>query len=584
MILQALTKLYEDLAAQGRIARPGWGPAKISYALCLDKSGKLTQVIPQLDEQVIGKKTVIRPRSMNLPSAVKRSSGIVSNFLWDNAGYLLGLFSTEGKSEEIKKAQKRAENCFQACKQLHHDILDSINSDCTHAILIFFDNWDPASSPEHEAISGISKDLLSGANLVFRIDGKFASEDTDICNAWQSHYNKNDGKRAQCLVTGQIDTIEAVHPSVKGVAGAQSSGASIVSFNAPAFCSYGKEQSYNAPVGKYAAFAYTSSLNYLLANRDDVQHIGDATIVCWAEGAEPQYQAFSAAALFGGDPPEGLKTEDVVAAVKRLANGMPCEELALDPDRPFYILGLSPNAARLSIRFFLCNSFGSFMKNINAHHERMKIIRPKADPYDTVPIWAMLRETVNMNSRDKSPVPVMAGATLRAVLTGSLYPASLLEATMLRIRAEHNITRGRAAIIKAYYLKNTNPLVPEEVLQVSLNEQSTNIPYTLGRLFAVYEHLQEKANPGINATIKDKYFNSAASSPAAIFPILCNLAQKHLRKLPDAEKIYFNRMIGQTKDILGEAYPTHLALPEQGSFDLGYYHQTQKRYEKKGEQ
>ena len=366
--------------------------------------------------------------------------------------------------------------------------------------------------------------------------------------------------------------------NLKGVAGAQSSGAALVSFNAPAFCSYGKEQSLNAPVGKYAAFAYTAALNHLLADRDNVHRIGDTTVVCWAEGAEPQYSMFAGLSIFGGDEPEELSTDDLRAALNNLAQGLPCEELKLDPKRPFYILGLAPNAARLSVRFFYRDSFGALMRNVNEHHSRMEIV---GKFYPITPLWALLRETVNLNTTDKAPSPVMAGAVARAIFTGTNYPASLLEAVMLRIRAEREITPGRAAILKAYYLKNTNPNCPKEVLTVGLNENSTNIPYTLGRLFAVYEAVQESANPGINATIKDKYFNSAAATPAMIFPILDNLCQKHLRKLDTGLRISYNRQIGQLKAVMGESNPSRLTLPEQGSFYLGYYHQKQFRFTKK---
>lgn len=201
-----------------------------------------------------------------------------------------------------------------------------------------------------------------------------------------------------------------------------------------------------------------------------------------------------------------------------------------------------------------------------------------------LPLWAMLRETVNLNSRDKVPSPAMAGATARAVFSGGRYPASLLEATMLRIRAERNITWGRAAIIKAYYLKNPLEDCPKEVLTVSLNESSTDTAYTLGRLFSVYEAVQQSANPGINATIKDKYFNSAAAMPASIFPVLNNLYQKHLRKLEAGQRVYYDKQIMALKSILGESYPARMTLAQQGSFDLGYYHQTQKRYTKKEEE
>ena len=573
MILQALTQLYEDLVARGEIARPGWNEVKISYALCLDEHGGLIQVIPQLVEEQIGNRTVLRPRKMELPAVVTKASAVRSNFLWENSSYLLGV-DDKGKPE-------RSMECFRACVKLHHTLLDEVESPAAKAVLTYFDTWQPEQAQSHPALADCWDELMKGANLVFRVDGEFVQEDPLIRAAWDRHYSRSEGEKTQCLVTGKQDVPEPVHPFIKGVVGAQTSGAAIISFNEPAFCSYGKEQSLNAPVGKYAAFAYTAALNHLLADRDNVQRIGETTVVCWAQGAEPAYRKYTFAAIFGGPLPEQISTDTLRSTVKYLAEGRPCEELKLDPNRRFHILGLSPNAARLSVRFFYCSTFGDVMKNVNDHHDRMEVVGSK---HEWISLWAMLRETVNLNTTDKAPSPAMAGATARAIFSGTAYPASLLEAVMLRIRAERDITPGRAAILKAYYLKNPNLQCPKEVLTVSLNENSTNVPYTLGRLFSVYEAVQEWANPGINATIKDKYFNSAAATPAVIFPILDNLCQKHLRKLEVGKRIYCERQIGDLKNRLGESNPMRLTLPEQGSFNLGYYHQKQLRYTKKEEQ
>ena len=573
MILQALTQYYEDLLARGEIAAPGWAPAKISYALCLNGAGDLEQVIPTMEEVTKGKKTVLQPQTFSLPAAVKRTVGIGANFLWDNSSYLLGV-DQKGKPE-------RSRDCFAAAAQKHHAALDGVDSPIARAILTFFDTWQPEHAAEHPALTGQFEEVTAGANLLFRVDGCYPQKDDAIRAAWQSCRESSDpdAVRMQCLVTGREDEITATHPAIKGVRNAQSSGAALVSFNAPAFCSYGREQNFNAPVGKYAAFAYTAALNHLLADRKNVQLIGDTTVVCWAEGADPAYQSFFGTACFGAET--GLSDDDLRAALKRLAELKPCDDLGIDPNRPFYILGLAPNAARLSVRFFLRDSFGRLMKNVNAHYERLEIVRPAYAKTNILPLWAMLRETVNLNSRDKSPSPAMAGAATRAVFSGGPYPASLLEAVMLRIRAERNITWGRAAIIKAYYLKNPHKDCPKEVLTVSLNEASTDTAYTLGRLFSVYEAVQQAANPGINTTIKDKYFNSAAAMPAGIFPVLNNLYQKHLRKLDGRQRVYYDKQIMTLKGILGESYPMRMTLAQQGSFDLGYYHQTQKRYTKK---
>ena len=567
MILQALTRLFEDLTLQGKIARPGWSPSKVSYALCLDASGNLEYVVPMLSETQVGKKTQLRPTPMVLPTPVTRTVGILSNFLCDNSSYLLGA-DEKGKPE-------RSLSCFQACAKLHHQLLDGVDSPTARAILAYFDTWQSESAQAHPALADCWQEVMKGGNLIFRVDSAFAQDDPAIRAAWDTYYGRTEGEKQQCLVTGNPDVAEAVHPSIKGVAGAQSSGAALVSFNAPAFCSYGKEQSLNAPIGKYAAFAYTAALNYLLSDRENVHRIGDTTVVCWAEGAEEQYSVFAGLSLFGDDLPETLSDRDLRDTLSKLSEGLPCPELNLDPNRPFCVLGLAPNAARLSVRFFYRDSFGKWMKNVNDHHKRTEIV---GNRYPMMPLWALLRETVNLNTTDKSPSPVMAGATARAIFTGSNYPASLLEATMLRIRAEREITPGRAAILRAYYLKNYND---EEVTTVSLNESSTNIPYTLGRLFAIYEEVQEKANPGINTTIKDKYFNSASATPATIFPILNSLCQKHLRKLDTGLRITYDRQIGKVMNVLGETYPIRLSLQEQGSFDLGYYHQKQYRYTKK---
>lgn len=579
MILQALTRYYEDLLRRGEIAAPGWSPAKISFALCLDKDGQVTQVIPTMEEVATGKKTVLRPQEKELPVGEDRSSNVAANFLWDNSGYILGI--------DQKGNPKRSEKYFLAAKELHHAVLDGVNSPVASAILSFFDTWQPEKAAEHPALANSIEAITSGGNLFFRIDGIYPQKDNAICAAWQQYWEKpgEDTMRMQCLATGLSNQeIARTHPKVKGSSkdGFQTMGNTLVSFNNDSESSYGHEQSYNAPVGKYAAFAYTAALNHLLADRNNVQVIGDTTIVCWAEGAEPVYQDLFMS-FMSDKMPSTISDNDLRAALRDLAKGLPCNDLGVDPNRTFYILGLAPNAARLSVRFFLRDSFGKLMRNVNEHYERLEIVKPAYAKPGVLSLWALLRETVNLNSKDKSPSPAMAGATARAVFSGGLYPASLLKAVMLRIRAERNITWGRAAIIKAYYLKNPHKDCPEEVLTVSLNEASTNIPYTLGRLFSVYEAAQQAANPGINTTIKDKYFNSAATMPASIFPVLNNLYQKHLRKLETGQRVYFDKQVSALKGVLSESYPTRMTLAQQGAFDLGYYHQTQKRYTKKEE-
>lgn len=612
MILQALTSLYETLAQKGEISKEGWSREKISFALSIDEEGNLLRVTPLFDT-VDGPKGKTRevPQKMTVPAAVKRTSGAAANFLWDNSSYILGVSLKKGEDDaEREKRRNKDIKCFEACRELHHSMLDGMEYPAAKAVLNFLDKWEPQKAEENNLVAQYAKEILSGTNMVFRFNGGYVHDDPQLASVWQKANAKQKDNIGQCLVTGALDEIQNTHPTIKGVQGAQSSGAALVSFNASAFCSYNKEQNQNAPVGKYAAFAYTTALNHLLADRKNVHRIGDAAVVCWAENADKQYEDFAADLFFGdgdGDQSDEQWLSALQASVELLAKGLPCRELDLDPERKFYILGISPNAARLAVRFFYCDSFGNIVKNIKAHYDRLEIVRPSYDKFPILPLWKLLSATnrtikkKNDNgtnaersdsedsdkSKDKTQNSAMAGAVARAIFSGGRYPASLLECTFLRIRVEREITRERAAIIKAYYLRNPNEKCPKEVLTVSLNENSKNIPYTLGRLFSVYEEIQEKANPrnpgnpGINTTIKDRYFGSAAAMPATVFPILSNLAQKHLRKLSDEQRVYLDKKVMTLKSVLGEQYPAHMSLPEQGSFDLGYYHQTQARYTKK---
>ena len=587
MILQALTAYYEQLVRQGKLSAPGWDDSfKVSYELRLNDAGQLLRVVPLLTEKTVGKKTVLAPRAMRVPAHEKRSSGIAANFLCDNSTYLLGA-DEKGKPE-------RSADCFKACAKLHHTILDGVDSPAARALLAYFDSWDPAQAAAHPLLAEQWKEITGNVNLIFGYEAadhshSFVNDDPAIQNAWQTHYNDRsaDSDMGQCLITGKYAPIERTHPNISGVPGAQSSGAALVSFNAPAFCSYGHEQGDNAPVSKYAAFAYTTALNRLLADRSHCKHVGDTTILCWAENAEPVYQDAMSMFLFGADEAAGIQENDVQAALKRLSAGqtVPFLEKELSPDQHFYLLGLAPNAARLSVRFFLRDTFGNLAQNLQKHAEEMEIDCSEKEKFRSLPIWAVVNETTRtVPGQPAKPSPQLAGDLLRAVLTGGRYPATLLNGVTLRIRAEQAVTRGRAAVIKAYYLRNYPIELNKEVYTVSLNE-TTNVPYLLGRLFSVLEAVQKAANPGINTTIKDRYFNAACATPGMAFPTLLRLSQKHLRKLNDGLATHYDKQITELMaQLLESGFPARLSLPDQGKFTIGYYHQTQKRYVKKNEE
>lgn len=583
MILQALTAYYEQLLRTGQISAPGWeNQFKVSYWLRINAEGQLIDLVDCRQMVPRGKKEVLAPREMAVPAHVKRASGIAANFLCDNSTYLLGA-DEKGKPE-------RSIQCFEACAKLHHAILDGVDSPAARAVLAFFDHWKPEEASAHPLLADRWKDITGNANLLFDYEGPegsiLSTEDEAIRAAWQQHYSSAspDAPLVQCLVTGQQAPAARLHPSIKGVPGAQSSGAALVSFNAPAFCSYGHEQGENAPVSEYAAFAYTTALNTLLADRDHCRILGDTAVVCWAENASPSYSSLGMMAMFGIPENHGLTEDDLSKALDSLAKGQPCSWMGedLQPGQHFYVLGLSPNAARISVRFFYRDTMGKFAAHLQQHAKALEIDRPPYDQEPLISISKIVRETLNFKERNPKPSPQLSGALLRAALTGAPYPSTLLHSIASRIHADQKVTPNRAAILKAYYLRNASTLSNhKEILDMKLNDDSNYCPYVLGRLFATLEHIQSDANSEINTTIRDRYFNAACETPEVVFPTLINLAQKHLKKLTPAQQINYNKLLTHLFSKIDETLPAHTTLPEQGAFQIGYYHQMRKFYTKK---
>lgn len=581
MILQALVQHYENLVREEQVSKPGWCQAKVSYEIDLNEDGTIKAIIPLKREVERGKKKLWIPVELRVPEMVTRSSGVSANFLCDNAKYFLGIDS-EGTNQRVTE-------CFQAAKERHLSILQNTDGVMAKAVCNFFKNWNPESAKENEAVKEHWEELNEGGNLIFGMREIYAQEDERIQKAWENQQEKKqEGKTGVCLVTGKKTEIARIHRGIKGVPGAQSSGAALVSFNAQAFESYGKEQSYNAPVGKYAEFAYTTALNYLLSQKEYTLQLGDSMVVFWAESAKQDYQKM----FFLSIDPQPDNQEELKKIFGNLKEQIwvDTEDVKIDPKQKFYILSLAPNAARLSVRFFYENTFGNIMENMQKHYKRMEIVKPSWENRSYLGIRKMLLETVNLNSKDKTPISNMAAMVLRAILADDSYPASLYTDTLIRIRAEQgNVTYGRAAILKAFLIQNYKWREGEDYM--GLNEECKEPAYVLGRLFAVLESIQKDANPGINATIRDRYFNSACATPASVFPVLIKLKNSHIKKLERESagtKIYYEKLLTELMGWIGMeegtgGFPKRLSLEEQGKFMLGYYHQTQKKYEKREE-
>ena len=622
MILTALVHLYEELCKQGKIQAEGWGIAKVSHRILLDKEGHLCGIISARKKVQKGKKESEVANTKIVPlHLIRPGKTIRANFLCDNVKYFFGLVPKErnGKSdsgnedkdnEEYKRKQQRAIKCFEAAKNLHHDILDNCNVIEAKAILHYFDTWNP-----YEAIGNLDNlaDILLGDNFIFNVDGKDVLDLEDIRNVWETYYLKKKNKEpvlmGQCLVTGKKNQrIARLHPKIKGLTKGE---ANLVSFNQSAFCSYGgddkKGKGKNAPVSERAAFAYGSALNALLADRSHSQIIGDTTIVYWSEHGISACQDFMMSFLGNH---AGIDDHTLDTIVTHMRNGLPVdlEGVEISPDEPFYILGLAPNAGRISVRLFWRNTFRELAKNLALHQERMKLAGPSWKKQN-IPLCKILEamekpkgkeQAAKPNGKGQAVSPLLSGSLFRAVLQNTKYPASAFQNILLRIFAEQDkaadggrsavekISHTKAAFIKAYLLKNGQEHW-EGNLQMALNENCNDVSYVLGRMFSLLENIQQSANPTINTTIKERYFNSACATPAFVFPILLKLANTYLSKLDERKAVYFKKRMGALMDKIimpeeGIPFPARLTLEEQGAFILGYYQETQARYKGKEEE
>lgn len=597
MIIDALYRYYCNLVQDpdSGIPTKGYSTGKVSFAFNLSESGDLLDVIPLAQQS--GKKMI--PMELEVPEPEKRTVAPVPNFLCDNSTYIIGV-DTKGNPGRTRKA-------FEASRNLHHQILSGIDDPGARAVCKFFERWVPEEAASHPVLRPVLDDVIAGGNIVFKLDGQpgYIHGRPKVKAAWMRYLDQNASKvTGQCLVTGEIAPIARLHPSIRGVRGAQSSGASLVSFNLEAFESYGKSQGSNAPISEEVAFGYTTVLNHMLAGtRQKIQLDPNTTMVFWSEsktkGLEVDLIAELLSPSTGGDTHDtpdsaNLSSAEITQLIHdilvRVRSGQPInvDPGKLDLNSRFYILGLSPNNSRLSVRFWHVDSFGRLLERVAAHHLDMEIVRPPQAGYsDLVPVSRILLETAPQHDENNIP-PLLGGSIMRAILDGTPYPQGLYTAIITRIRADHQVNHVRAAILKACLLRNArmrrqpaqgdpNATKMEVNITVSLNEQNTSPAYRLGRLFAVLEKAQQDANPGLNSTIRDRYFGAASATPRAVFPQLLRLAQHHISK---AE--YGSLLDKRIETIMAglDSFPSHLNLEEQGLFMLGYYHQRQALYQK----
>lgn len=577
-LLQALVGYYRRLQEDPDegVADFGFSIEKIHFQIVLNPDGSRVSFNDVRDRNEKGKPI---PKPLLVPDGGGRTgSGLKPFFCWDNTGYTLG--------RDNKGNPKRAAEMFAAFRDLHRSFLPELEKDEGFVALCrFLDDWDPSQAESLE-----NWEEAAGMNVVFKLRGRegYVHQSEPVQAAWrrsQSGENPDEGRvLGFSLLSGAEEELARLHPQIKGVAGANTTGAAIVSFNLAAFESYGKSQSFNAPVGTHDAFRYTTALNRLLADNARRLRIGDATVVFWSDRAEAEDAEPFFRDVLADEAPRNAEDAAVVDRVKSFltaARQGRLGDLISDPTAPFYILGLSPNASRLNVRYWLTGTVDEFAGRLARHAERLEMT---GEPPNASPL--IIRRLILETAREPKDVPPnLAGEVARAVLADLPYPQVLFNSVVRRIRTDSGMNHRRAAILKACLIRNQNQEVP-----VALNKDHPDEAYQLGRFFAVLEYAQTSALGNINRTVKDAYFGAAAATPSTVFPRLIRLNHHHLEKLPanPAEahaagartKGFFER-INQEVCSRVSRFPTHLSLERQGLFYIGYFHQRQDFFTKR---
>jgi CRISPR-associated protein Csd1 len=562
MILQALKEYYDR---KPDLPRPGFELKEIPFVLTLKHDGKPVSLTPTYE----GEGKARRAKCYLIPQAVKRAVNIAANLLWDNPEYVIGV-RLKGKADRVAEQHAAFKRRIEDLGLPNDTGLAAVRAflarpDKVELLEAFGESWEELK----KTCANLSFQLAGQTGLIVEqpavqaaIAATVAGRGTDFC-----------------LVTGNNDATERLHTAIKGVWGAQSSGANIVSFNLDAFRSFGKEQGANAPTGKTAAFAYTTALNHLLG-KDSKQRmqVGDASTVFWAEKPNPLEEQIPS---FFGEPPKDDPDRNVRAVESLYRSVHTGAFLPDDSQTRFYVLGLAPNASRIAVRFWIVDTVVGMAGKICQHFEDTKTVHGPRDK-DALSLFRLLVSTATQGKAENIP-PNLGGDMMRAILEGLPYPQTLLQAAIRRVRAEHEITYPRAALIKACLnraARFTNTEQKEE-LHMSLDTTNENVGYRLGRLFATLEKIQSEASPGINATIRDRFYGAASSTPVTVFGNLMRLKNHHLAKLESAgRRVQFDKLLGEIMAGIND-FPAHLRLEDQGRFAIGYYHQMQAFFTKK---
>ncbi len=571
MILQALYDYYqkkkESLPAEGFELR------ELKFIIVINKKGEFKDLV-DLREKKKGKQYLL-PRSTGRAGS---NSWQTTFLLWDHYGYVLG--HPKDKEKKAKEMAKKQKHIFVDTLK---NLPDKIKKDAgVKAVLSFYETKQIAEVKKHLNWKQCSE--IPGCNLTFRLDGEtelipqrnsvVEYQKTMVSSSLETE--DDDDKQqliSHCLITGERGSIARLHTATP-ILGSKSN-AKVVAFQKNSgFDSYGKEQAFNAPISIQAEAAYSTALKHLLNSPTNKIIISDSTIVFWSENTPKVINLEEVVSWVVATQKSNEENPDArVQVVKALYDSVFTGRLSQEKDNHFYVLALAPNAARISVRFWRTGTVEEFGKRIYQHFEDFKIAHGPKE-LEHLSLYQILSSTALQYKMENVP-PNLTGKVIESILDGTPYPVTLMQQCIRRIRAEQQVNRSRAAILKAYINRFNRIHQPtEKEISMALDTTNTNSGYRIGRLFAVLEKIQEEASPNINTTIRDRFYGAASSSPVAVFSQLLKLKNHHLAKLEIGRKIYFERLIGEVMAELS-SLPAHLPLNEQAYFSIGYYHQRQ---------
>jgi CRISPR-associated protein Csd1 len=424
MILQRLAEHYDRVAASGnkdkRLPPNGFSRQKVSFCIVLDANGKLNAFQSMMEQN--GKKQVAR--KMTVPGFTKSSgSGQNPCFLWDNAAYILGY---KAKDQNPTTTNKQ----FESFRDKHLSLQASISHPSFDAVCLFLKSWNLEEALKHEAI--LSE--IATNNGVFRIAGT----QVYLHELFALPARIVESRSGQCLITGSQGRLARIHePAILGLRDGKPFGNKVVAFDDSAYCSYGKDQSYNSPVDIDVAFRYSSTLNYLLEDEDRSITLGDSTVVFWADHASVLEDCLSA--LFSDSQPqddtvveedkERLRQAKLLLTQLRDGTGKEVLDTSDDQLTRFFLLGLSPNASRISVRLWVEADATELQRRLGQHLRDIALVGGRSD--EILTLWRICNATKRWDKKkekffkDDKVLPKLAGDVARSVLTGAAYPDAL---------------------------------------------------------------------------------------------------------------------------------------------------------------